>query len=257
MEPVDWLPKPMAEVLFWVYYSQDLLTGLITLGVGIGTIYLLWRQLNYQRQLFEEQRLHSENRLEEARQRKLMAARSGAAIALSEITEYSYSSLTFLEQFLDNQGNFLGDDLLDAGLFGTEKLKEAPKYPAGAFKVLQSIIEYADYDDASELHTVIAYGQIQHSRLRSLNDRLVLGKNGGLIITSTNILSRVRDALGMKAHADRCYGFARDVTERIHPFPEFKKLEGSLTGPKLGNSRVVSFVNENWPPNFPRNNVER
>ncbi len=254
MEPVDFLPNWLAEILFWIYYSQTLITGIIALGVGWLTVRHLRRQfvderIRHQDQLDADQRRH-----EDQRNRKLRALRAGLPIALSEIHEYATEAIELLSRFVTADGKLLGSDETDIETFAEirDSLPPRPEYPSEAFKALQGVIEHADQADAEKLHEIIAYGQIHNSRFRSISARIIDGANPSMITMSTHLLSAIRDSLGMRLHVDRAFDYARETTGHIGDLPSAAEAADRLMWGGQGDDHVRRYVLEHWPPNFPR-----
>lgn len=241
MEPVDYLPNWLAQLLFWIYYNQTLIAGLLALAVGGVTVHHLRKQI-----ALEHDRHQNE------RHRKLLALKAGLPIALSQIHKYADAQFAFLERFFTSDGSFAfvdGDWLLKYALEEAQP-EEIPEYPADSFRTLQFAIEQAEPADAFILHEIIAYGQINESRFRSVAEALNLGSKSSLVLTETNMHYTVRDVLGMKMHAVRAFQFGRNNTDHIEQLADAKEASTKLS-PSLNTQKICKFISEHWPPNFP------
>ena len=241
MGPVDFLPNWLSQTLFWIYYNQTLITGLIALFVGLSTI------------------LYLKNQQDDERKRKLRSLRAGLPIALSNISRYAADSLNVLQNFLTADGKLLGSEEydLDAEEEVLKNLPALPSYPSEAFKALQSAIEHAELEDAQKLHEIIAYGQIHEARFRSITGRLIDGTDPARIVTTPNLLGAIRDSLGMYLHVDRAFNYGRESSHKIEELPNAEEAADKLMFMQIDHESARQFVLKHWPPNFPSASLKK
>lgn len=258
MEPVDFLWNWLAEILFWIYYNQTLITGLLALTVGWVTVRHLRLQMHDERRRHKELLDEQSKTQEEIRLRKLRSLKAGLPIALSEISQYASDAIELLGKFVTPNGKLVGSEDYDVEheIEVPKNLPESPDYPASAFKVLQAIIEHADHEDAQKLHEIIAYGQIHESRFRSITSRLLEEKNTRWIVTTPNLMGSIRDSLGMRFHVDRAFDYGRETSGHIGDLPTAEKAADALMWGGQSHEIVRQYVRDNWPPNFPRKSIE-
>jgi len=241
LKPVEFLPTWLSESLFWIFYNQTLIAGLLALTIGALTIQQIRKQMEVER----------ESRAD-ARARRLRALKAGLPIALSQLHEYADEMLTALSVYFSPYGELLrlSEDWLVQKISDELETPNLPKYPREAFEAIQNAIEYAEPNDAETMHEIISYGQINASRFRSIMASLT-GQDKNRVLTETNAHYAVRDALGLKMHIERVFPYSRNSSENILDFPSADEACSKLH-PKLNNERVCKFVAEHWPPNFPR-----
>jgi len=164
--------------------------------VGVVTTGLLWRQIRQTDQALRQANEQHGQQL----QRQLRAFKAGLPIALTQIHQYSNECIGVLLWTLKLFP--VGDDeTLHSAPSAPTPI--APTYPADAFKVLQNTIEFADADDAAKLARIIAYSQIQHSRFSSLFGRVYESVDPDFIVTRSNVLYAIRDAVGCACTSTR------------------------------------------------------
>ena len=227
-----------------LYHYQTLITGVLAIGVGVLTTALLWRQIRQT----ERQILEANESQEQQRLRKLRALRAGLPIALTRIHQYSNECIGVLLGILRMLPS--GDEVV-ARATAAWPVTALPTYPADAFEVLQRTIEFAEAGDAEKLARAIAYSQIQYSRLSSLYARIYEGGDPDFVVTRSNVLGSVRDAVGMRLHSDAMYDYGRETELHIHQLGDAEKAAEALLMIRGGNA-ASQYVRENWPPDFPR-----
>ena len=198
MQPVDFLPIWLAEILFWVYYNQTLIAGVAATGAAVLTISELRKQ-----------------RTEEYSRRHRML-RAGLPTALSAITEYAERCLRLFLANLDEGG-----------------ILEMPPLPNEAYQNVQAVIETADDPVAADLERLLRFGQIQHSRLRShIEDadetQIVTTAGKPSEHQRRRIYSLVLDALFLHNSVSRLYEYARGESDQAKSWRDETTAENLL-----------------------------
>ncbi len=240
MQPVEWLPGPLAYILFWISQHQTLLAGLAAVAVGYATIRAIREQIASDNRARENERI-----------RKLKALKAGVPMALSRINAYTEGCVDFLLSFLDHEGKLLEEDGFDE-LFRKQsgEQKPVPDFPFGAFEAIRATIEHSDATESETLHEILAYAQIQHSRFSETSAGL-MGLDPHRILTSRNLWNDLRDVIGLQMHIERLYGWARNTTSDIRPLCS---AEDAVRSSLLfsASENIAGHIKGNWPPNFPR-----
>lgn len=243
----------MQHVGFWINQHQTLLTGIVALAVGWATVHFLRKQIAQN----AEQIAAEKTRIADQATRKLRSVRTGLPIALSEIHRYANSCIDFLCVFVRPHRPL--EDSEDSDGLGVEfdesrrvNPPTIPTFPAESFSVLQAVVEHAEFDDAAQLSQMIAYGQIQKSRFESLAAQLLHREDPHWILTPSNVLSAIRDAVGLRLHMDRSFDYAREISPNIHAMPNAAQANDTLLWMNKGGEAVRKYVREHWPPDFPR-----
>ncbi|MCR9270707.1 MAG: hypothetical protein NXH72_12020 [Hyphomonadaceae bacterium] len=143
MEPVDFLPSWLAEVLFWVYYNQTLIAGLLALAVAIRTVSSIRDQINLT-QATEADRI----------KRRQRAARAALPATLSQIHRYAQDCINVVRELERLHNDNASSQLLDV-----------PNLPDSALAALSTTIESVDPRDAKKLAGLLAQLQVQNARL--------------------------------------------------------------------------------------------
>lgn len=240
MQPVEWLPGPLAYILFWISQHQTLLAGLAAVAVGYATIRAIREQMASDNRARENERI-----------RKLKALKAGVPMALSRINKYTEDCVDFLLSFLDHDGKLLDKDGFDE-LFGKQsgEQKLVPDYPFDAFEAIRATIEHSDASESETLHEILAYAQIQHSRFSGTSAAL-MGLDPHRILISLHLWNDIRDVIGLQMHTERLYGWARNTSSNIRPLCSAEHA-GKSSLLFRANDKITGHIKGNWPPNFPR-----
>lgn len=243
MEPVDWLPAPLAYTLFWISQHQTLLAGGAAIVVGYLTIKAIRDQIRSDQQLREDERT-----------RKVRAMKAGIPFALSRISEYTEECLRYLEGHLDKNGKFRESDGFDELFHPQEDSPSALSssiYPHDAFDAVRVTIEFASLKEAEVLHLILSYAQIQHSQLMSTVAALS-GRDTNAALTHRDVWRDIRDVIGLQKHAERLYAWARGTEDCIPPLCNAQEAAKSWWFRGLSSQEISAFIEHNWPPDFPR-----
>jgi hypothetical protein len=202
MQPVDYLPSCLAEVLFWIYYNQTLIAGFAALGVGWHTVSEIKRQIAV-----------SENAVVEERKRQLRIDRAYLSQSLSLITQYAIECL----QVLTVQ---LREHVEDKATL-TQTGFAMPVYPEKAFSSLRQVALNEDGDTFTFLATLVSFAQIQHARLASIaHDASTNSAQANVLQHKANLYGPIRDAIELEAWAASLFQYARFRASAPTQFPE-------------------------------------
>lgn len=139
---IDW-PCSIDHVLLWISMHQTLVAAAIAAAAALYTV----KAINSQAALVEE---HRRDELK----RRFRAARAGLPNALRELTEFSDQTLEVLWRARHDAWSSAGDLI-------------QPEAPYSALQTIQSAIESADDDLATELEKLLRFAQIHASRVGS------------------------------------------------------------------------------------------
>jgi hypothetical protein len=242
MVPAERLPEPFNELFFWVYYNQALIAGLLALYVGWLTVKSIRSQIDDEKTAREDKR-----------KRELLSLKAGATLSISEIYEYAGNCIKYLDSFLLSNGALNGDLAFDVVFDKEQKSKQLalPAFPIEALRVLQELILHSDPDDGKALHEILAFSQVHRSSIVEVVDALLGKSDEGLLVSTANVYSEIRDCLGLRQHMVRLFGWARTTEDRILPLCSADEAGDALMWSHLGRTEMIEYVRANWPPRSP------
>ena len=231
------LPCWLNHVLLWLHEQQALVSGILALVVGLGTVLMLRRQRHRS----------TERRLE------LLSLKAAATVAVSEVFRYSEDCLGYLSKTMTVDGKLHGEDIFDAEFDAGLKsdVEGIPVYPTSAFDLLAELIKYSDECDAAALHEIISFAQVQRSTFSRFVSVLLGVDDSGLVLHTGKLYSEIRDALGLRQHMARLFDWSRVRSEHIPPICESEQAADALNWIGLGREEVVDYISEHWPPRNP------
>ena len=235
------MPCWLNHVFFWIHDHQTTIVGL---PAALFSGWMVWQ--------IRQQIEHHDKLEERRRQRKLRAKKARLPIALTEINRYADNNIRALFHSLncgnDEQLGKLGDpQKLGPSTFGLNE------YPARALTIVTDAIEDAEDSDARALSHLVSFSQVNHSRLKALQDTVDSGvPENKKTIVENEFFNSIRDILELIARVDCCYGYARGMNKHIDPFPEFHnfaRYEPELTDLEI-KSRLNKYLKEHWQPDW-------
>lgn len=237
LEPVDYLPVWLAEILFWIFYNQTLIAGFAALIAALLTI-----------RIIREQIAQSERQISDLRRREHLATISGLPNALVEIIDYADASwkasleILRIEKSVDwppTEGS-------------TVVHLEAPTFPFEALRTVQMAIVTADDEDAEKLADLLAFSQIQNSRQRSLIEFLnPINRTHSHLYHRGNIHRAARDALELRIRAGKALMYARRQTKFIESLPGNEVLMDFLHGVDVEiQNDLEEYLTQTWSQHY-------
>lgn len=241
MRPVDWLPELVAYPLYWITTHQTLVVGAFAVFVAGRTIVAIRDQISSETKSREEQRA-----------RELLSLKAGATVSISVVFQYAEDCIKYCKSFLRLDGALNGELIYDVDAdFQNPYRGNLPEYPASAFEVLQELIKYADPADGAALHEILAFSQAHRSGLQRTANVLEGVDDSGLQLTSTDIYYEIRDAVGLRQHMVRLFGWSRGTDERIVALCDEREAVSALEWIGLGSRQLRQYILEHWPPRSP------
>ena len=193
--------KPI--VLFYNY--QTFIAGVFALvGAGLTVRYV------------RKQIKQSDDQEIERRRRQNLAARAMMPAALSDICHYSENCVKILRPLLPALSETLVSD----------KIHTVPEIPVEALFTLRQSVEFGSNEIALNIADLIRKLQIQHSRLRSTQTRLLLPGEGELVLRA-NIIDYIIDALEVHARASNLFHYARREGETSPQIPNSSEVQSA------------------------------
>lgn len=236
------LPCWMNHLLLWLHDQQALVAGTFAVAVGLFTIKAIRSQIR-------EDKLSRED----LRRRELLSLKAGATVSISEVFEYAENCIKYLKSFLGADGKLNGDVDFDI-MFNEEqnaKRGQLPAYPATAFRGLEELIKYADASDGAALHEIISFSQAHRSGLTRIVTALLGNADSGLLVTTPNLFAEIRDALGLRQHMVRLFGWARTTEPHINELCSTAEAASQLDWMHLSSDPLREYVLSSWPPRSP------
>jgi hypothetical protein len=169
---------------FWLNRYQTLITGLIALVAAIMTVGMVRKQMA-QVERHEEQR----------RRREENAVRAVIPLAVSGISDYARECIARLSQIRGEEGKRVDPTGLTV-----------PEINNDLIVSLRDGIRYADRQTATQIHEMLAWLQVQNSRLRGIASS---GSDGISIIVPHNIERAILDAATLEVLASRLFQYGR------------------------------------------------
>ena len=195
---------------FWYHY-QSLIAGVLAVVAAIATVWFLRKQIN-----LEQKRVRDEIR------RKHRAQLAGMPFSFTEVMTYAERCwdiciLRYSEWSED-------DDYEDAAV-----RQDLPMLPFKALRNIQVAVETASEADANKLSELLAFAQVQHSRLTSLiGPSEELRRERNLVIHKQNFVYACKDALELYFRAAHGLRYARGHSSEIEQLPGFDAVEEFL-----------------------------
>lgn len=178
---------PTTSMGFWERW-QTLVAGILALLGAWLTVIAIRRQIGQAEQL-ENQRNIREGR----------AARAVLPLALSELTQYSTDCIKIFEYcYLAN-------------LNTTHQIPEGlstPRIPDGILEQLQACARFGDDEVASKIWELLAWLQIQHSRLVTLIRRID-GHNKKTMVLGVEVLNSTLDSVELIVKCENLFPYSR------------------------------------------------
>ncbi|KJS27564.1 MAG: hypothetical protein VR75_02520 [Hyphomonadaceae bacterium BRH_c29] len=233
MEPVTWLPRWIAETLFWIYYNQTLIAGLTALAVGVITVGTLRQQIAESKQIESERntKLHRANI-------------AGLPITFVEIMDYAELCWTARIAIISQWATFQAWDQQTEFSIQFQE----PPFPHEAFASVKTAIETADADDAEKLSDLLAFGQVHHSRSRSLIRQFSLQTIDRTYCTTKDEVQRsARDSLELWFRASRGLKYARRHSDHVEDLPGVDATnEFFFSMPLAMREEMRTYLEQNW-----------
>jgi len=218
-------------IAYWIYHFQTLVAGIFALLAA------WWTVINIQKQIKQAEEFRNEDK-----HTKNIASRAGMARALSVIADYNNSCMNLaieLYQHYKNNNNHV------RGFTG-----ELIDYPQESYDKIQSVVEYADREDAKILLDYISFSQIQESRMRELAN--LANVTPRRIITEWNCYSYIYDALRAKKATDRLFDYARNQIDNIGDYCSADDALNTLfvgwSEVIEGDNELIEYIRGKWPP---------
>jgi hypothetical protein len=178
---------------FWtflakLYHWQTLFAGLFALA-GAG-----WTVKGIRGQITQATQLRNDELL-----RKERAARVVLPLALSELTQYCIDCMKLLAPYVH----------ADSGTPRFPPDMKAPRLPENILEPMQACTRFADLNVAAQIHSVLAWLQIQHSHLEGLISKATNRTPQHICVVEG--VKAITDAAELHAHCAGLYHYARDT----------------------------------------------
>lgn len=239
MQPVDWLPSPLAYALFWINQHQTLLTGIAALFIGVLTVKNIQSQLKQTNDLQEH-----------ARQRRHLANIASLPITFVQLIDYAEACWGDCIAILRDWHLYEDWDQKSPIEINIRK----PIFPFDTVDRIKLAIESAPHEDANKLADLLGFAQVQVSRFSSVVsqfDSRTLDKTH--VLSATEIKRAARDALELRFRASRCLSYSRRRSEHIEPLPGLEAVEEFLFfAPVDVEAQLREYFRLNWNQHWDR-----
>jgi hypothetical protein len=185
---------PLTPIGFLDHW-QTLAAGMLAL-VGAW-----WTVKGIRRQIEQAEKLETQRNIREGR-----AARAVLPLALSKLVQYSTDCINLFNHCL--MANLNTVHQIPQGL-------TAPRIPEGILEQLQACARFGDAEIASQIWELLAWLQIQHSRLGSLVHRID-GHDKKTMILGAEIFDSILDAVELNVKCSNLFPYSRGSQPRIN-----------------------------------------